>query len=128
VIKLPNFLAGVLTSSTVGGKQRSRVRIQTIIDVKRMHYHEFTLSGFTSNDQSASGQIMPFARKGDLVIRDLGYFALQTFQDMPTTGVHFVSRLWYGLLLNTVSGKDLDLVKLLKKGKLVDIEVFIGAK
>ncbi len=128
VIKLPDSLASVYAGSTVGGKQRSQVRIQTIIDVKRMHYHEFTLSGFTSNDQSASGQIMQFAKKGDLVIRDLGYFALQTFQDMLTSGVHFVSRLRYGLLLKTASGKDLDLLKLLKKGKLVDMKVFIGAK
>ena len=45
-----------------------------------------------------------------------------------TSGVHFVSRLRYGLLLNTFSGKDLDLQQLLKKGKLVDMKVFIGAK
>lgn len=128
VLKLPDSLAKVFGGSTVKGKQRSQVRIQTVIDVKSMAFKAFTLSGFTSNDQSASGQIMQYAKKGDLVIRDLGYFVLQSFQDMLASGVHFVSRLRYGLLLKTQSGKDLNLSKLLKKGKLVDMMVLIGAK
>ncbi len=128
VLKLPDELSGSFPGSTSRGKQRSQVRIQTIIDVKRMQFLYFSLSGFTTNDQSASGDVMKFAKKGDLVIRDLGYFVTQIFEDMLRSEVDFVSRLKYGLLLKTPSGKDIKLSGILKKKNLVDVDVLIGVR
>lgn len=128
VLNLPDALAHAFPGNTCMGKKRSQVRIQTIVNVKYMRFLHFSLSGFTSNDQSASGQIMQCARKGDLVIRDLGYFVSQTFEDMLNADVHFVSRLKFGVLLKDLSGTAIRLQEFLKKRKLVDMEVLIGSK
>lgn len=68
-------------------------------------------------------------KKGDLLIRDLGYFVLKVFKSLNKEGVYFISRLWKGV--NVYSRKDervIDLAKMLKKRGELDIEVFIGAK
>jgi hypothetical protein len=103
-------------------------RIQTILDLKTMQFLSFTLSGFTRNDQAASGDIIPLCSAGDLIIRDLGYFALSTFQQVVDKGVHFLSRLRFGLNIYEPDGTPITLKSLLKKGKKVDQWVLIGEK
>ena len=41
----------------------------------------FKLIPFTNNEQSLASFI-GYAKKGDLIIRDLGYFVLKVFKDM----------------------------------------------
>lgn len=125
---LPKLLAAVFGGNTVNGEQRSQVRIQTIINVKAMHFLHFALSGFTQNDQSASGQILSKVKKGDLVIRDLGYFVSETFEALLKKEVHFLSRLRYGVMLYKPTGEAIKLSVLLKKNQPVDMEVLMGKK
>ncbi len=103
-------------------------RIQTILDLKTMQFLSFTLSGFTRNDQAASGDIIPLCSAGDLIIRDLGYFALSTFQQLADKGVHFLSRLRFGLNIYELDGTAIALKSLLKKQNKVDRWVLIGEK
>jgi hypothetical protein len=128
IINLPVVLSPFFKGNITKGEQKSQVRIQTIINVKCMRFLHFSLSGFTSNDQSASSQILDYARKGDLVIRDLGYFVSQTFEAMLKAEVEFVSRLRFGLQLKTPSGEALPLSGLLKRNRLVDMQILIGSR
>jgi hypothetical protein len=127
-IRLPDVLAGIFPGNTVNGKQKSQVRIQTVINLKTMSFLHFSLSGFTKNDQSASGQILPFVKKGDLVIRDLGYFVTETFKDLIEKHVHFLSRLKYGVGVYKLDGTELKLSKLLRGNKVTDIKVLLTKK
>jgi hypothetical protein len=126
VLKLPDTLAELFPGNTSRGEKKSQVRIQTILNLKGLRFLHFGLSGFTKNDQSASSEILPVARKGDLVIRDLGYFVLATFSEMLNSGVHFLSRLRFGVCIKTPDGKPLNLSKMLKKKHIVDIRVLVG--
>jgi Transposase DDE domain len=126
VLKLPDSLSEQFPGNTSRGEKKSQVRIQTILNLTSFRFLHFGLSGFTKNDQSSSGEILTYARKGDLVIRDLGYFSLATFAEMLDRGVHFLSRLKFGVTIKTPEGKQLDLSKLLKRKNTVDIKVLLG--
>ena len=127
-LQLPDCLAATFAGNHSRGLQKAVVRIQTILDLKTMQFLSFSLSGFTRNDQAASGDILPLCNKGDLVIRDLGYFALATFKSLAANGVHFLSRLRFGLNIYDLDGGEILLSTLLKPKQKVDKRVLIGEK
>lgn len=127
-LRLPEILAWLFPGNYSMGKQKAVARIQTIIDIKSMTFLDFMLGAFTQNDQSASKTILNWVKKDDLVIRDLGYFAIDTFKKLIEKQVHFLSRLKYGVTLYNEQGEQIVLKKLLRKGKLVDKWVWMGAK
>lgn len=127
-LKVPDCLSNFFPGTCSLGIQKAVARIQTIIDLKTMQFLSFSLSGFTRNDQAASGDVIAFCKQGDLVIRDLGYFALATFEEMAGKGVHFLSRLRFGLKIYDLDGTEIVLKTLLQPGKKVDRWVLIGKK
>ena len=93
-----------------------------------MRFIHFSLGAFTQNDQSASGSIVALVKKGDLVIRDLGYFAIAVFEKLIKAQVHFLSRLRYGLTITDQKGRPVLLKDLLKQKRGVDRWVYIGSE
>ena len=127
-LRLPQILNKIFTGNHSRGEQKAVARIQTVIDLKRMKFIDFVLGSFTQNDQSASSSILQWVSKGDIVIRDLGYFAIATFEKLIKAEVYFLSRLRYGVKITDEQGKELALDKILRQGKIVDRWVFIGVK
>lgn len=127
-VPLDDRLVEEFPGNRTNGVQKAIVRIQTIIDLKTMRFLSFLLSGFTRNDQAASGDILSMCSKGDLVIRDLGYFALATFKEVAVQGAHFLSRLRFGVKIYDLSGAEIALASLLKNKQGIDRQVLIGEK
>jgi hypothetical protein len=127
-LKLPQCLSAIFPGNRSGGVQKAIARIQSIIDIKAIKFIDFVLGSFTQNDQSASGSILQWVKKGDLVIRDMGYFAIDTFANLIKKEVHFLSRLKYGVKLYDHNGDELSLKVLLKGNKKVDQWVYIGVE
>jgi len=80
-------------------KQSAILKVQLGFDIRAGILHAFGLSGYTRNDQKASSDIFEIAEKGDLIIRDLGYFSLAVFGKMMTKGIYFISRIPFKQLL-----------------------------
>jgi Transposase DDE domain len=125
-LRLPQVLSKLFPGNHSRGEQKAVARIQSIFDIKAMRFINFSLGAFTQNDQSASGSILSLVKKGDLVIRDLGYFSLAVFEKLIKNEVHFLSRLRYGVTLTDQQGKQVLLQDLLKQKKGVDRWVYIG--
>jgi hypothetical protein len=127
-LRLPEALSKMFPGNYSMGKQKAVAKIQSIIDIKAMRFIDLVLGAFTENDQSASGSIVGQVKKGDLVIRDLGYFATSTFEKLIELEVHFLSRLRYRVSLFDKQGNPISVKKLLQGGKQVDRWVFMGTK
>lgn len=127
-LRLPQVLSGIFPGNHSGGEQKAVARIQSIFSLKAMRFIKFSLGAFTQNDQGASGEILSLVKKGDLVIRDLGYFSLAVFEKLISANVHILSRLRYGVTISDAQGNIILLKDLLKQKRGVDRWVYIGVK
>lgn len=129
-IKLPSRLSSVYPG---GGNQTdakiSIMRIQAVLDILSETFVDFSLSGYTRNDQAASPDIISIAKSGDLILRDLGYFVINVFESLSANGIFFISRLRPRTSFSDPeSGNTIDLLATLRKVKKLDRSVIMGAK
>lgn len=128
-LSLPDCLAGDFPGNVSKGKQKAVARLQCIINIKTMQWLHISLNAFTNNDQSASGIILPLLKKGDLLIRDLGYFVLDVLEQVIKSEAFFISRLRYGVTLFDRNGKAIKWKQLCKTASgVIDREVLIGKR
>ena len=127
-LRLPQVLSALFPGNHSRGEQKAVARIQSILDIKAMRFIDFSLGAFTQNDQGASKEILPLIKKGDLVIRDLGYFSLSVFEKLIAAQAHILSRLRYGVTISDAKGNIVLLKELLKQKHGVDRWVYIGSE
>src|SRR3954463_9236582 len=95
---LPAHLAKAFPGSrSQRRKKGSHLKLQFITDLVGTSVLHWSLSGFTRNDQAAAVDILAYARRGDLLLRDLGYFSLKVFRSLDQLGAFFLSRCKHGL-------------------------------
>ena len=108
-------------------RKRGTLKLQFVTDLVGGSVLHWALSGFTRNDQAASGDILQLVRAGDLLLRDLGFFALKVFRSLDLLGAYFLSRCKHGLnFYDPGSGRKLDLIDLLKHQPRWDGWVLVG--
>jgi hypothetical protein len=128
IISLPDDLSPDYKGSVSGGKQKSSMRLQVIYALFSGSFREFGMGSFTDNDQGASGGIIKLLKKGDLVIRDLGYFVLNVFRQIASKGAFFLSHLRYSTnIYDAHTGQQIPLKEVLKDS-IIDRQVLLGAE
>ena len=129
LIQLPECLNKFYPGNYSRGKIKASIRIQIIIELHSNQIVQFKITKYAKNDQSMSSLIFEVAQKGDLIIRDMGYFVMQVFEDMTKASVKFITRVKPGVNLYDIkTGTQIDLVKLLGKRKKIDQWVMVGSK
>jgi len=128
-IKLPGrFHSAFKGNSNRTKRKLALMKIQLVSDLLSERILHLSLSGFTRNDQAASGDIFSVARAGDLVLRDLGYFVVKSFKLMIDRNIFFLSRCRGGvMLLDPQTDKRIDLRKVLKKQGALDMDVLLSS-
>jgi hypothetical protein len=99
--KLARFFPG---ASNQKGAQGGLLKIQACYDLLSQSFVAFSLSSYRRNDQAASPDVLPLVQAGDLVLRDLGYFVLEVFQQIALANAFFLSRLRVGVGLWEADG------------------------
>ena len=110
------------------GKQKATLSLQAIYDALGENFVSFSLTPFTRNDQKAAGDIVTVAGRGDLILRDPGYFTTESLCRIDSKGAYFISRLRYGTNLYDLSGDKIDLLQQLRTLGALDRLVLLGAK
>lgn len=127
-LHLPDVLRKRFKGNMSRGKQKSVAKLNVVINVLSGICPVLEWMSFTVNEQRLSSTISSIAKKGDLVIRDLGYFVLESFKQLQTDGIYFLSRLRFGVSLHDPeTGKEIHLDKLLKGKTFIDQKFLIGA-
>jgi hypothetical protein len=110
-----------------GSDKTAILKIQAAYNITSRKFIRLDITSFRDNDQGYSPKIMEILKRGDLIIRDLGYFVLKVFRQLNKEGIFFVSRM--RKKVKVFSRKDeniIDLAKMLRKRGKLDIEIFLG--
>lgn len=95
------------------GVQKAVLRLKAIVELSALQVVEAKVTSYSENDQSAASNIHRFLRASTLVIRDLGYWSVDSFKKIMGRGAYFLSRYKWGVKLYTPSGGELPLSTLL---------------
>jgi hypothetical protein len=126
-LSLPDSLSWCFPGNVSKGKKKAQLKIQVVYDLLSNRFVYFEITSYTANDQSKSKDILSIATKGDLVIRDLGYFVLKYFDEMAAQNISFISRLKYGVgIYNMTTGEEINLLEIVRKQCGFDQWVMIG--
>jgi hypothetical protein len=125
---LPANLAAVFPgSSNQKCKNGAALKIQWVCDLLSGALLQLSLSSFRRNDQAAAADILSVVRKGDLILRDLGYFSLSVLTQLQELGAFFLSRLRADVRLRDPrTKKPIALLRLLQTRGRFDGWVLIG--
>lgn len=123
--RLARFFPG---SRRRGGSQRAMIRVQAFLDLKHERFVHFWHSAFVKNDQASAGEGLEQLRRGDLFIRDLGFFVLAVLERLSDRGIYWLSRWKSGCSVFDLAGHPLDMVQLLRNRHSLDRQVLLGQK
>lgn len=123
----PHLRSHFSGSANQSNKSFSLLRLQIVYDVISESFVRFSMSGYNRNDQAAATDVIDYCEKNDLILRDLGYFTLNSLQGIIDKGAFFVSRLHPIVNLFNADGESVNLLKLLRKKKSLDQVVFVGS-
>lgn len=117
-LALPYWLSWCYPGNVSKGKKKAQLKIQVIYDLLNNCFVHFTITSFRENDQSRAKDILSIATEKDLIIRDLGYFSLNCFEEMIRSKRRFLSRLRSKVnIYNPETEQELNLLRELKKTK-----------
>lgn len=112
---------------------QSSARLQVVIDIFSGDFLHFNLSSFRRNDQAAAMDIISVIKKGDLILRDLGYFTLSSLREIHLKGCFFITRHLYKTVLYDGGGGKIGILGNLRKARgsgleKVRLHAFLGEK
>lgn len=107
----------------------SVAKIQVIYNLLKSDFEELKINSFTRNDQAAAFDVLEYIKPGDLIVRDLGYFVLNSLVEIMNRGAHFICPLRKDTkLFYPQNNKPIDLLKILKRKKFLKMKVLLGAQ
>lgn len=115
-------------------KKSATCRIQFCLEVKSNSFENITLTSFVKNDSTFANDVIKRMKPKSLIIRDLGYFNIDTLRKITEAGCFYISRYKTGIsVYDPQTEQRIDLVKYLKKLdrsniKHLDIRLKIGSK
>ncbi len=96
---------------------QASARLQVLIDIFSGDFLHFNLSSFRRNDQGAAMDVISLLKKGDLLLRDLGYFTFSSLRAIHLKGAFFITRYRYRTGLHDDQGEKIDVLEKLHEAR-----------
>lgn len=126
-LSLPESLRPWYSGNYSRGKIKSVAKLQVVFNLTRGVFSGLWLTPYSKNDQAASSDIIPLLTKGDLVVRDMGYFVLRVLSAIKQQKADFITRLKSDVVIyEPQTEKPLRLKKLLGKRMYLKKQVLLG--
>ena len=114
-----------------GSASSSAVKINLVFDFLSESFVDVHFCSGKTPDQALAGRILNVLEKNDLVLRDLGYYALAKIKEIECYNAYYISRLKsdVNIYLSRDSQEPFDISAMFNKiasKRSIDIEVFIG--
>ncbi len=126
-IHLPEELVEEFPGNVSRGERKAQAKVHAMYNLTNNEFDFLNVHSFSNNDQSLSGAVLPYLKKGDLCLRDLGFLVFDVVEQFIKNGIYFISRKKYqSKLYDVESGKELDLLKSIRKRGVLDRLVLLG--
>lgn len=131
-VSLPDKLKS-LYAGLGGTNSDAAVKIQAVFNILKNQFKKFELSAATSSDAKYTDTLVKMLKPMEVIIFDLGYFCIKSFQEIIQKQAHFISR----VITNTIfylkthiengTFEKIDIINILNNSmNVVDTKVFIG--
>ncbi|HAS41691.1 MAG TPA: hypothetical protein DCS93_14530, partial [Microscillaceae bacterium] len=97
--KLARHLAEYFPGSYSKKGHTATAKVQAVFNLTKGVFADFTLCSFRDNDQKDAPRFIKKMKKGELIIRDLGYAVLTVFEKIYHKKAYFLSRFKYNLTI-----------------------------
>ncbi len=115
-----------------GNASAACVKVDYSYDVKSEKAEHIAIRQGADSDQGFAEDLAARVQKGDLVIRDLGYFCLNFFAYLTSIGAYFLSRLSFNVYLTADANEPVKLIQHINRfgngGKTMEFNMFLGQK
>jgi hypothetical protein len=126
--RLPLHLVESFPGNTTGGIKRSVAKIQTVFNLTKRCFSFFELTNYLNPDIKSTPFVNQLIKAGDLMIRDLGYFGMDCFNQIIQAKAFFLSRFKYNVAIKDIqTNEPLNLAKILRKKKFIDCQVLLSS-
>lgn len=125
IIKLPKRLFDSFSGVKNGYVQVANARLQFALNLLTNHLIHFSIDTYSVNDIAAKPLKVA---KGDLLLRDRGYFSIQEIIRLIDAKVDFIYRYKHKIIYYDIqTGKPINLLEILSKTNVTDILVKISS-
>lgn len=125
IIRLPSSLFSEFSGISNATTSVCNARIQGVYDLISGNFITFSIDSFSKNDLVAAPELE--VQEGDLVLRDRGYWIINEMKRHQDQGADCIYRYKHKtIFLDIKTSKEIDLHKLLKKKKRIDINVCLN--
>ena len=125
IIKLPQRLFKIFSGVSNGHTAVCNARIQGVYDLLSGSFISFSIDTYTKNDVVSASELE--LCRGDLALRDRGYFKNSEIPRHIEAGADFIFRYKHKtLIFDPSTNQQINLLDLLKKNKSIDMEVCLS--
>jgi len=121
ILALPTRLFDIFSGVANGHTAVSNARIQCVYDLIAETFISFTIDTYTKNDLKAAPELS--LQRGDMVIRDRGYWSVSEVQRHVDIGADCIYRYKKCQILDVEKGEKINLLERLKTDNKLDLMV-----